>query len=40
MTFEYTSLAVAEQPDMKLVVFTPLAEDETAKKLDRLLGAL
>lgn len=38
MTFEYTSLAVAEQPDMKLVVFTPLAEDETAKKLDRLLG--
>jgi transcriptional regulator with XRE-family HTH domain len=39
MTFEYTSLAVAEQPDMKLVVFTPLAEDETAKKLDRLLDA-
>ena len=37
MTFEYTSFAVTNQPDMKLVVYTPLQEDRTVEKLDALL---
>ncbi|MDR3516740.1 MAG: helix-turn-helix transcriptional regulator [Azospirillaceae bacterium] len=37
MVFEYTSLAVAEPPDMKLVVYTPLGDEATVGKLDRLL---
>jgi transcriptional regulator with XRE-family HTH domain len=37
MVFEYSSLGVGDQPDMKLVIFTPLEEEATAKKLDRLL---
>ncbi|MBV8650379.1 MAG: transcriptional regulator, partial [Alphaproteobacteria bacterium] len=37
MAFEYTSFAVADQPDMKLVVYTPLEEDGTVAKLEALL---
>jgi len=37
MTFEYTSFAVADQIDMKLIVYTPLDADHTAEKLDSLL---
>lgn len=37
MTFEYTSLAVSDQPDMKPIVYTPLDEDKTAIKLQGLL---
>ena len=37
MVFEYTSLTVAEQPDMKLVVYTPADEEQTMRKLERLL---
>ncbi|WP_312236856.1 helix-turn-helix transcriptional regulator [Stenotrophomonas sp.] len=37
MTFEYTSLAVSDQPDMKLIVYTPLNEAKTAMKLADLL---
>ncbi len=39
MLFEYTSLAVSDQPDMKLVVYTPLQEEGSAGKLERLLKA-
>jgi hypothetical protein len=37
MLFEYSSLGVGDPPDMKLIVFTPLEEEGTAQKLDRLL---
>ena len=37
MTFEFTSFAVADQIDMKLIVYTPLAADQTTDKLDALL---
>ncbi|MDR6232283.1 helix-turn-helix transcriptional regulator [Pseudomonas oryzihabitans] len=37
MTFEYTSLQLGDQPGMKLVVYTPLDEGDTARKLQRLL---
>lgn len=37
MVFEYSNFIVAEQPDMKLVVYTPLEEDQTHIKLNRLL---
>jgi len=37
MLFEYTSLAVSDPPDMKLVVYTPLEEQRTGEKLERLL---
>jgi transcriptional regulator with XRE-family HTH domain len=37
MAFEHTSFAVADQPDMKLVVYTPLEQDRTVEKLDELL---
>jgi transcriptional regulator with XRE-family HTH domain len=37
MTFEYTSFAVADQVDMKLIVYTPLDADRTAEKLEGLL---
>lgn len=40
MVFEYTSLSVADQPGMKLVVYTPLEEEQTTIKLDRLLKSL
>jgi len=39
MTFEYTSFAVTGSADMQLVVYTPLARDETPAKLAALLGA-
>ena len=39
MIFEYTSLGVSDSPDMKLVVFTPLQEENTAQKLQDLLHA-
>jgi len=38
MAFEYTSFAVIGDGDMKLVVYTPLAEDGTQEKLKRLLS--
>jgi hypothetical protein len=37
MAFEYTGFTVADQTDMKLVVYTPLQEDRTVEKLDALL---
>jgi transcriptional regulator with XRE-family HTH domain len=37
MVFEYTSFAAIGQGDLKLVVYTPLAEAQTIEKLDRLL---
>jgi transcriptional regulator with XRE-family HTH domain len=39
MLFEYSSFGVGDQPDMKLIVFTPLEDEGTARKLDRLLRA-
>ncbi len=39
MTFEYTSLVISDQPDMKLIVYTPLDENRTAIKLQDLLQA-
>ena len=38
MTFEFTSFAVSDQSDMKLIVYTPLAADQTTEKLDALLA--
>lgn len=38
MAFEYTNLSVVDQPEMKLVVYTPL-DAATTLKLDRLLKA-
>ena len=38
MAFEYTSFNLSDRPDMKLIVFTPLAEGGTRAKLGRLLG--
>jgi transcriptional regulator with XRE-family HTH domain len=37
MLFEYSSLGVGDPPDKKLIVFTPLDDEGTALKLDRLL---
>ena len=37
MVFEYTSLSVSGQPDLKFVVYTPLEEEQTIRKLDALL---
>jgi transcriptional regulator with XRE-family HTH domain len=37
MLFEYSSLGVGDPPDMKLIVFTPLEDEGTVRKLDRLL---
>lgn len=37
MIFEYTSFAAIGQGDVRLVVYTPLAEAQTIEKLDRLL---
>src|SRR5271170_186724 len=37
MLFEYSSFGVGDPPDMKLIVFTPLEDEGTAGKLDRLL---
>jgi transcriptional regulator with XRE-family HTH domain len=38
MAFEYTSFALSDRPDMKLIVFTPLEEGGTPPKLEGLLG--
>jgi len=38
MEFEYSSFHVGDQPDMKLIVFTPLEADGTTNKLLRLLA--
>jgi len=38
LNFEYTSFAVTNQPDLKLIVYTPLTTDKTADKLDALLS--
>ena len=38
MAFEYTTLLVTGQADMKLVVYTPLEKDNTVEKLGALLG--
>jgi hypothetical protein len=37
MLFEYSSFGVGDPPEMKLIVFTPLEEEDTARKLERLL---
>ena len=37
MVFEYTSLGVGDPPDMKLIVFTPLDDEDTPQKLEKLL---
>ncbi len=37
MLFEYSSFGVGDSADMKLIVFTPLEDEGTARKLDRLL---
>lgn len=37
MVFEHSSYGVDDPPDVKLVVFTPLADEGTSRKLDRLL---
>jgi transcriptional regulator with XRE-family HTH domain len=37
MVFEYTSFAVTDHPDMKLVVYTPLEEAQSVEKLEALL---
>lgn len=37
MLFEYTSLAVADRPDLKLVVYTPVDDGGTIEKMDDLL---
>jgi len=37
MLFEYSSLGVGDPAEMKLVVFTPLDDEDTASKLERLL---
>jgi len=37
MVFEYTSFAVSDRSDMKLIVYTPLEEEQTDKKLKSLL---
>lgn len=37
MVFEYSSFNVTGQPDLKLIVYTPLAEAQTVDKLEELL---
>ncbi|EJC81233.1 hypothetical protein Rleg4DRAFT_2908 [Rhizobium leguminosarum bv. trifolii WSM2297] len=37
MSFEHTGLTLTSQPDMKLIVYTPLADDDTNRKLAELL---
>ena len=38
MAFEHTGLALMTQPDMKLIVYTPLDEHDTNRKLAELLA--
>ena len=37
MVFEYSSFGVGDQADLKLIVFTPLEDEESGMKLERLL---
>ncbi|MCG6207467.1 helix-turn-helix transcriptional regulator [Rhodopseudomonas sp. HC1] len=37
MVFEYTRLAVLDSSELKLVIYTPMQEEGTVEKLDRLL---
>ena len=37
MVFEYSSYGVGDPPDKKLIVFTPLADEGTSRKLDQFL---
>ena len=37
MVLEYSSFGVGDQPDMKLIVFTPIEDEDTPRKLDGLL---
>ena len=37
MLFEYSSFGVGDSADMKLIFFTPLAEEDSVTKLERLL---
>lgn len=38
LVFEYMRLSVLDQSELKLVIYTPLAEENTIDKLDRLLA--
>jgi hypothetical protein len=38
MAFEHISLAIDDRSDMKLIAYTPLELENTAAKLERLLG--
>jgi hypothetical protein len=37
MSFEYTGLSLAERPEMKLIVYTPLDADDADRKFAELL---
>jgi hypothetical protein len=37
MLFEYSGIGVGDPPDMKLIVFRALEDEDTARKLDWLL---
>lgn len=37
MSFEHTGLTLTSRPEMKLIVYTPLDDDETTRKLTELL---
>ncbi len=39
MAFEHMSLAIDDDSDMRLIVYTPLALENTVAKLERLLNA-
>jgi hypothetical protein len=39
MVFEHAVFNPAESPDQRLVLYTPLPEEDTPAKLARLLGA-
>jgi len=39
MTFEHMSLSIDDGSDMKLIVYTPLAEQNSIAKLQKLLNA-
>jgi hypothetical protein len=38
MSFEHTGLTIMGEPDMKLIVYTPVDVDETERKLAELLA--
>ena len=39
MAFEHTCFAIGDGSGMRLVVYTPLLQEDTIAKLDRLLAA-